>query len=82
MGDGSCDRMELRVWNSSSHCLIRRGVRPGDEQIVAGGHDALGDGGDLVRGLSWAENDFRDPLTGAAVVVDPGESEVFEGSLA
>ena len=49
---------------------------------MTGGHDAVGDGGDLLRGLSWAENDLWKALPGAAVVVDAGEADVLERRLA
>jgi hypothetical protein len=58
------------------------GVGAGDEQVVAGGDDALGDGGYLFRRFSGAENDFGKALPDAAVMVDPGEAEVLERRLA
>ena len=49
---------------------------------MAGGDDALGDGGDLLGRLARAENDFGKTLPDAAVVVDPGEAQVLERGLA
>ena len=49
---------------------------------MAGRHDALGDGGDLLGGLAGTENDLGKALSDRAVVVDPGEPEVLEGGLA
>src|SRR3954470_4118548 len=82
MRDGPGNGVELRVRNSCSHRLRSGGIRARDQEVVAGGDDAFGDAGDLVRRLARAENHFRESLTGAPVVVDPGESQVFEGGLA
>ena len=57
-------------------------IRAGDEQAVAGGDDALGDGGDLFWGLAQAENDFRHSLPQRAMVIDAREAEIFERRLA
>ena len=48
--------------------------RAGDQQVVAGGHDPLGNGGDLLGGLARAEHDFRESLADGAVVIDSGEA--------
>jgi hypothetical protein len=42
-------------------------------------HDGGRDGGNLIGGLPKPEDDFREPLAGRAVVVDPGEAQVGEG---
>ena len=44
--------------------------------------DSLGDRGDLLGGLPWTENHLWKALADAAVMVDSGESEVFERGLA
>ena len=62
--------------------LERLPIRAGDEQAVALGDDALGDGSDLLRRLSRPKNDFRASLTQRAVVVDSREPQVFERGLA
>jgi len=56
--------------------------RARDEQTFACSDDARGDRGNLIRAFSRPENYFREPLTDAAMVIDPGETEVFEGGLA
>ena len=38
------------------------GVGPGDEQVVAGGDDSLGNGGNLFRSFALAEDDFGESL--------------------
>ena len=62
--------------------LVGVGVGPGDEQAVAGADDALGDCRDLVGRLALAEDDLGEALAGGALVIDPGEPEVFERFLA
>ena len=54
----------------------------GDQQVVSGGDDAGGDRGHLGRGFSLAEDDFGEALAGLAVMIDPGEPQVFERLLA
>ena len=44
--------------------------------------DALGNGGNLVGSLAWAEDDLGKTLPEAAVMVDPGEAQVLERRLA
>jgi hypothetical protein len=49
---------------------------------MTGGHDPFGDGRDLAWGLARAEYDLGKPLSNAAVMVDAGETEVFERRVA
>ena len=64
---------------NGSKCL---GGRARHQQTFACPDDARGDRGNLIRAFSRPENYFREPLTDAAMVIDPGETEVFEGGLA
>lgn len=50
---------------------------PGDQQRVAAGDDLGRDGGDLGRGLSEAEDDFREPLAKLALMIHAGETEIL-----
>ena len=56
--------------------------RPRDQQVVAGGDDALGNRGDLRRSLALAEDHFGKSLADAAVVIDAREAQVLERRLA
>ena len=58
------------------------GRRARHQQRVAGADNALGDRGDLGRGLALAEDDFRETLADVALVIDPGEAEILVGFLA
>jgi hypothetical protein len=49
---------------------------------VAGGHDAAGDGCDLLRCFAEPENNLGKALPGSPVVVDARESQVLERGLA
>ena len=60
----------------------RRFVRARDEQRVTALDDAVGNGGDLIRRLAQAEDDFRESLTNGPVMVDAGETEVLERAVA
>ena len=40
--------------------------------------DFVGDRGNLSRRLAQAEDDFRETLADAAMVIDAGEPEIFE----
>jgi hypothetical protein len=44
--------------------------------------DLLGDASHLIWRLSLAKNDLREPLPQGPVVIDPGETQVLERSLA
>ena len=74
--------MKARVWNPFSHRSVSGGVGARDQERMAGRDDALGNRGDLLGSLSGAENHLGKALSNAAMVVDPGESEVLEGGLA
>ena len=50
------------------------------EQGLAAADDVRGDGSDLGGRLALAKDDFRETLTGFAVVVDAGEPEVGVGN--
>jgi len=71
-----------RTRDDSRHSLIcfRRCAR--DEEIVSGADQPFGDRGDLAGGLSLSKHDFGESLAGRSMVVDAGESEVFERALA
>jgi hypothetical protein len=45
-------------------------------------NDAVGNRGHLIRRLSLAKHDLRVTLSDSPVMIDPGEPQVFEGSLA
>ena len=45
-------------------------------------HDALGDGGDLLDRLSFAENHLRETLAQGPMVIHPGEAHVLVGQMA
>ena len=62
--------------------FVSGGFGARDKQVVAGRHNTLGNSGNLRRVLPGPENDFGEPLTDAAMVIDPGESQIFEGGLA
>jgi hypothetical protein len=49
---------------------------------VAGRDDAFGYGGNLARRLALAEDDLREALPEAAVMVDSGEAKILESALA
>ena len=74
--------VELRVGNPCSHRRICSAVGACDQEVVTGRYDPLGDGGDLLGGLAGTENDLWKALSGPALVVDSGESDVLEGGLA
>jgi hypothetical protein len=55
------------------------GVRAGHQQAVAPLDDRTRDAGDLLRRLALAEDHFWKALTDCTMVIDPSETEVFEG---
>lgn len=57
---------------------IGGGVRPRDKQAVTAVNDRSRNEGNLFGGLALAKDNFRKPLTGGAVVIDPRESQVLE----
>ena len=59
-----------------------RAIRAGNEQAVAGGDNTLGDGRDLIGGLSRAKNDFRHALPERTMMVDTGKAQILEWRLA
>ena len=80
--DGPGGRAEHRVGNlcsDRSECLA---VGPGDEECVAVLHDPGGDGGNLLRGLAGPEYHLWKALPCPPLMVDTGESEIFERGLA
>ena len=80
--NGSGQLVEFCLSDARRHGLERAPIGARDEQAVARGDDALGDGGDLVRRLSRPKNDFRASLSERAVVIDAGEAQVLERGLA
>jgi hypothetical protein len=81
-GDRTSHGRKNCVGDSTADSGICGCVRPRDQERVARRDDTFGDGGDLVRGLSRAENHFRETLPEAAMVIDPREAKVFERRLA
>jgi hypothetical protein len=63
-------------------CGVRVGGGPGDEEILSGIDDSFRDCGDLPGGLALPEDHLREALTDAAVMIDPGETEIFKGAVA
>ena len=80
--NGSGQLVEFCLGDARRNGLERGSVRPGDEQAVAGGDDALGDGRNLIWRLSRAKDDLGTPLPQRAMVVDAGEPQVLERRLA
>ena len=74
--------VEQGGWQSfgDGRVCFKRGA--GHQEGVAGGGDAFGDGGDLLRGLALAKNDLGETLAEAPLVVHPGEPEVLDRLLA
>ena len=62
--------------------MIGLPIRPGDEQAVAGGDQAGGDGGDLFGTFALAEHHFRESLPRRPVLIDAGKTKIFVGGLA
>jgi hypothetical protein len=61
---------------------MRLGGRPGDQQIVAGTDDLLGNRSDLRRTLSRTVDNLGKTLPDAAVVINPREAKIFIRGLA
>ena len=74
--------MELCLGQNGANggeCFRRRA---GYQEAFARRDDAGGNRGDLIRALSRPENHLREPLPHPPVVIDAGETEVFERRLA
>jgi len=74
------------VKQGSRQALTHRGAglarRPRHEQVVARGNDSLGNRRDLRGSLALPEDHFGEALAQAAMVIDPGETQVLEWCLA
>ena len=77
-GDGAGHLVILGGGHHGAHRVVRRLVGAGDEQRVATGDDAIGDGGDLIGRLAQAEDDFGEALALGPLVVDAGEPDVLD----
>ena len=64
------------------YCLVRFAGRPGNQEIVAGRDDALGNRGYLRRRLTGSEDHFGKTLADASLMVDACEPQILEGGLA
>ena len=67
-----------RLRHDGAHGVERGRARARDEQRRTAADDFGGDRGDLSGRLAEAEDDFRKPLTDAAMMIDAGEPEILE----
>ncbi len=74
-------RVERSPGQTGRHLVECLAVGAGDEQRVAAGGDALGDGGNLVGRLAGAEDHLRESLAEGAVVIDAREPQILEGKF-
>ena len=68
--------------NDDGHRGERLPRGPRDEQILSRIDNSLGNCGNLLGSFTLPEHDFRKTLADAPVVVDTGESQILEGSVA
>ena len=76
-GDATSDLVVAGVGDGSEHGARGFGLEAGDQQAVGAFEQRLGDGDDLLRALTLPEDDFGHPVAQRAVVVDPGEADIF-----
>jgi hypothetical protein len=62
--------------------FVRFLAGPCHEQALAGAHQTLGDGGNLVGSFALSEHHFRKTLTDRSMVIDAREPEIFVRGLA
>jgi hypothetical protein len=73
--------VKVGVWHDLRNRFERGSVRPRDEQTMAPVDDRLGDSGDPRGGFALAVDDFGEALAGRPVMIDEGETKVFERIL-
>jgi hypothetical protein len=80
-GRGACKFVIGDVGNTFSEEMEDIGVYAGNEQTAGAFDEAFGDGDDLLRRLSLAEDDLGQGGAEGAMMVDLGKAEVLVGQV-
>ena len=80
--DGAAQRMIHGTRSGSPHGSEHLGGGAGREEGAVAFHDALGDGGDLLDRLPFAEDHLRESLAQSPMVIHPSEAHVLVGQMA